>query len=94
MVFSCRQPKLGILNPYICDGQSGIVTSRDLAAQDAIGWNLAAGASSPTYAQSTTQIALGFNPGGVPEPAAWALFIAGFGMVGALQRRRRETVAA
>ena len=30
----------------------------------------------------------------VPEPAAWALMIAGFGMVGLAARRRRITVAA
>lgn len=30
----------------------------------------------------------------VPEPASWALLIAGFGLTGAVLRRRRETVAA
>ena len=35
------------------------------------------------------------NVGNVPEPASWALFIAGFGLVGAMQRRRRfGTLAA
>ena len=28
-------------------------------------------------------------PGGVPEPASWALMIAGFGLVGAAARRRK-----
>ena len=32
--------------------------------------------------------------GGVPEPAAWALMIAGFGMAGTALRRRARTVAA
>lgn len=32
--------------------------------------------------------------GGVPEPAAWALMILGFGGVGAVLRRRRDRVAA
>ncbi|MBV8972771.1 MAG: PEPxxWA-CTERM sorting domain-containing protein [Sphingomonadaceae bacterium] len=31
--------------------------------------------------------------GGVPEPASWALLVAGFGVVGALQRRRSGTLA-
>ncbi|WP_017667091.1 esterase-like activity of phytase family protein [Sandarakinorhabdus sp. AAP62] len=31
---------------------------------------------------------------GVPEPASWAMLIAGFGLVGAAARRRRATVAA
>ncbi len=32
--------------------------------------------------------------GGVPEPASWALMIAGFGLVGATARRRRSTCIA
>jgi hypothetical protein len=32
---------------------------------------------------------------GVPEPASWAMLIAGFGLTGAaMRRRRRATVAA
>ena len=33
-------------------------------------------------------------PGGVPEPASWALMIAGFGMAGAMLRRRRAWAGA
>ncbi|OSZ71882.1 hypothetical protein CAP39_00345 [Sphingomonas sp. IBVSS1] len=33
------------------------------------------------------------TPGGVPEPAAWAFLLAGFGLVGVAARRQR-TVAA
>jgi hypothetical protein len=33
------------------------------------------------------------NPGGVPEPAAWAMMLAGFGLVGAAMRRRQPTVS-
>jgi hypothetical protein len=32
--------------------------------------------------------------GGVPEPATWAMMIAGFGLVGAASRRRTRTVHA
>ena len=32
--------------------------------------------------------------GGVPEPSTWALMIGGFGMAGAMLRRRRSAVAA
>jgi len=35
----------------------------------------------------------GPTPGGVPEPATWALMIAGFGMVGATLRRRQALAA-
>lgn len=34
-----------------------------------------------------------FNNGTVPEPASWAMLIAGFGLVGAAMRRRRDAVA-
>lgn len=41
---------------------------------------------------TTTSFAI---PGGaVPEPASWALLIAGFGLVGAMQRRRSAAIAA
>ncbi|MEP6786540.1 MAG: PEPxxWA-CTERM sorting domain-containing protein [Sphingomonadales bacterium] len=33
------------------------------------------------------------NNGGVPEPATWAMMLAGFGVVGAAMRRRRVTVS-
>ena len=33
-------------------------------------------------------------PGGVPEPASWAMLIAGFGLTGAAMRRRTKAVAA
>ncbi|THD59271.1 PEPxxWA-CTERM sorting domain-containing protein [Phenylobacterium sp.] len=36
----------------------------------------------------------GFTTGGVPEPATWALLMAGFGLVGASLRRRRSVLAA
>jgi hypothetical protein len=45
----------------------------------------------------TTDGALGrgvLTVGAVPEPASWAMLIAGFGLVGAAARRRRITVAA
>jgi type IV pilus assembly protein PilY1 len=34
------------------------------------------------------------DPGGVPEPATWAMLIAGFGMVGVAARRRRQTAVS
>jgi hypothetical protein len=35
----------------------------------------------------------GFDTGAVPEPASWAMLIAGFGLTGAAMRRRRVTAA-
>jgi hypothetical protein len=37
---------------------------------------------------------LGLAPGGVPEPASWAMLIAGFGLTGAAMRRRRTAALA
>ena len=34
------------------------------------------------------------SPGAVPEPAAWAMLLTGFGLTGAAMRRRRTAVAA
>jgi hypothetical protein len=56
-------------------------------------------------AATTEEASFGFNPTmtvsygipvapGVPEPASWALMIAGFGLVGAMRRRQRAAIAA
>jgi len=37
---------------------------------------------------------LGITTGAVPEPSTWAMLIAGFGLVGAVVRRRRRMVQA
>jgi hypothetical protein len=34
------------------------------------------------------------GPGGVPEPATWAMLLAGFGLIGVMSRRRAATVTA
>jgi hypothetical protein len=55
-----------------------------------------------TYAPATVYVSSPYEGVGgptvtteaVPEPAAWALMIAGFGMAGAALRRRRLTLAA
>jgi len=86
--FSCRRPKLGIMNPYICSGREGIVTGLDLSAQDAIGWNLRDGIDQSTYARSTGQIFK--DLGGVPEPTTWAMMLGGFGLIGGTMRRRQS----
>jgi hypothetical protein len=85
VVFSCAQPKLGIMNPYICNGRNGIVTGLDLAALDAIGWNT--GVNVGNYGASTADIARR-QAASVPESTTWTMMIAGFGFVGASMRRR------
>lgn len=36
----------------------------------------------------------GPGPGGVPEPATWAMLLSGFGLVGVMARRRKASVTA
>jgi len=80
----------GIMNPYICGGVGDSVKALDLALFDAIGWNLNLDVvANPDYAFSSAQMRADF----VPEPRTWALLIAGFGLTGAMLRRRRLAVA-
>jgi hypothetical protein len=83
--------QLGIMDPTFCFGQMGDVTGLDLAAFDAIGWNLSTDALGG-YNQTTAQIYTQY--GGAPEPSTWVLSIAGFGLMGAALRRRQRTAAA
>jgi hypothetical protein len=74
---------LGIMNPFICPGQNGVVRSLDLSSLDAIGWNLNVDTlDNPQYAFATNLI-------GVPEPDTWITLILGFAFTGAAVRRRR-----
>jgi len=79
--------QLGIMDPTFCYGEAGVVKGLDLAAFDAIGWNLSVAATS-SYSRTTAEI---YATGGVPEPASWALMLGGFGLVGGAMRRRQRT---
>lgn len=56
---------------------------------------LSINAGNGSFTSSSGEL-LGFDktPGGVPEPATWAMLIIGFGTVGAAARRRRALVSA
>jgi hypothetical protein len=84
-------PQLGIMDPTFCYAQMGEVTSLDLAAYDAMGWNLSvdALANNGGYHRTTAQIYASL----APEPGTWALMLGGFGAVGFSLRRRRTTVS-
>jgi hypothetical protein len=81
--------QFGVMDPTVCYGQMGVVKALDLAAFDAIGWNLKvdALAHNGNYARSTASIYSAY----VPEPSSWALMLGGFGMIGGALRRRQRT---
>lgn len=82
----------GLLDPTFCLGQMGNVTGLDLAAYDAMGWNLSVNAL--TYSTtSTADIFRQFNATAVPEASTWVMMILGFGMVGGAMRRRSTKVS-
>ncbi|MBS0479379.1 MAG: NF038122 family metalloprotease [Proteobacteria bacterium] len=79
----------GIMDPTFCYGQTGYITGLDLAAYDAMGWNLSTNAL--TYGTTSTgTIYRSFANTVVPEPATWAMMIMGFGLMGAAMRRNRK----
>jgi hypothetical protein len=80
---------LGIMNPYACRNTLGIVTGRDFQAFDAIGYNFGFDSGEGGHDLTTADISRQFRIDGVPEPASWALLIGGFGLTGAMLRRRR-----
>jgi hypothetical protein len=91
--------QLGMMDPNVCGGQMGVVKALDLAAFDAIGWNLSvdALAGNGSYSKTTGAIfseysdTSGISLSAAPEPASWALMLGGFGLVGAALRRRQRT---
>ena len=88
-------PQLGIMDPTFCFAQTGEVTSLDLAAFDAIGYNIVA---APLQGNGLTGSIFNryggqFGAATVPEPASWAMLITGFGLIGSVMRRRASRVS-
>lgn len=79
---------IGIMNPYLCDGQLSAVSGLDLVVLDAIGWNLDAAASQGYLFTSADMYNAYFAV--VPEPASWAMMIGGFALIGGAMRRQRK----
>lgn len=73
----------GIMDPTFCYGQMGYITGLDLAAFDAMGWNLSTNAL--TYA--TTSTAEIYYQSTVPEPSSLALLLAA--ALGGVASRRK-----
>jgi len=76
-----------IQSAFLTMGQGASLTAADLTALDILGW----GGSNlgNTQMWSPTTIAKSFQGSPVPEPRAWALMVAGLGLLGGAIRRRR-----
>lgn len=77
---------------FISKGRRKNITAVDLTALDVLGWgghNLGNAGGAP----GATAFGL-VDPAFVPEPATWAMFLTGFGIVGGAMRRRVARVAA
>jgi len=84
--------QVGVMDPSSGYCQLGIVTSNDLAAFDAIGYNLKFDIlKNKGYEFSSADIFRLAGLAGVPEPSTWAMMIMGFGFIGgALRVRARQ----
>lgn len=88
---------IGIMDPTGTPCANGRVTQNDLAAFDAMGWNLSFDALQQTkYSMDTSDIYKmdGLAVVAVPEPATWAQLLLGFGVVGGVLNRRRKAATA
>lgn len=87
---SSRQ--IGIMDPTSGTCQMGIVTANDLAAFDAMGYNLNFDVlQNQGWTLDTAHIFQLTGLAAVPEPATWAMMLLGFGVVGAATRRARAS---
>ena len=87
--------QLGIMDPTECYGQKDYVTALDLAVIDAIGWNVNVDVvQNPTYVKTTKAFYADYMAAhaAVPEPASWAMMLAGFCLVGGALRRRSARI--
>jgi len=78
--------QIGIMDPTFCYGEMGVISATDLAAFDAIGWNINFDVlANKGFTINTAQIRAA-----VPEPTTWGTMLLGFGVVGGFMRRRRD----
>ncbi len=88
---SSSDQQLGVMDPTMGYGQMGEVTALDLAAFDAIGWNISFDVlKRPDYRATSSDIYASFAAPAVPEPASWLMMMLGFGLVGGVLRNRER----
>jgi hypothetical protein len=81
--------QVGIMDPTFCYGEMGVIKANDLAAFDAIGWNINFDVLAHSgYTINTADVFRAAT--GVPEPMAWGTMLLGFGLAGSFMRRRRD----
>lgn len=81
--------QIGVMDPTFCYGEMGVITATDLAAFDAIGWDLNLDVMKNLgYAKNTQEIYATLTA--VPEPMSWATLLFGFGVAGTMIRARRD----
>lgn len=79
---------------YLNPSAVGFETSQDSASFSGNMVNFRLTASNPGDSWRVITLAPAGDPNAVPEPSSWAMLIAGLGLVGAVRRKRRVTVAA
>ena len=89
--YTATSKPIGIMDPTSANCQLGTVTGLDLAAFDAIGYNLDFDVlGNAGYEFTSADIFRLAGTAGVPEPATWAMMIIGFGFVGGAMRARNR----
>lgn len=84
-------------NKLECDGGGAPMGSMCVHTSDFVGGcsiNSIIGLNFPQAYEKTVFVCIGQVTPGMPEPATWALLIAGFGLAGAAARRRTRAVSA
>ncbi|MDO6416333.1 NF038122 family metalloprotease [Sphingomonas sp. BIUV-7] len=86
---------IGVMDPTIGACVLDTVSADDLAAFDAIGYNLGIDVmANPQYKFTTAQaFLLADASSNAPEPATWAMLVVGFGVIGGTLRRRRSVAS-
>lgn len=82
-------PQLGVMDPTSAFGQQQYIDSLDLAAFDAMGWNVAYDVMWLNERRFSTAELVNIDTFAVPEPGMLALSLAAVGLMG-FARRRKE----
>ena len=83
--------QIGIMDPTLAACALGYVTQNDLAAFDAMGWNVNRDVlAAKGYTETTQDVFALPGVAAVPEPAGYAMLLAGLGLLGGAARGRRS----